>query len=154
MKIGLISDTHGLLRPEALAALAGVDALIHAGDVGDPAILDALAAVAPLHAIRGNIDTHGPCAALPDRLVVDLGGLRLLVVHALADVEAAPDADVVVYGHSHVPKLVSEGGRHWVNPGAAGKRRFQLPISVALLHIEAAGPRFEFINLLDERPLP
>jgi uncharacterized protein len=154
MKIGLLSDTHGLLRLEALAALAGVDAIVHAGDVGDPGILVALAEVAPLYAIRGNIDTQGPCAALPERLRLDFAGLRLLVVHALAEAGKDPDADIVVCGHSHIPKLAYEAGRHWVNPGAAGKRRFQLPISLALLHIAAGVPRFEFINLLDARPLP
>lgn len=154
MKIGLLSDTHGLLRPEALSALAGVDALIHAGDVGDPAILDALAAIAPVHAVRGNIDTHGPCAALPAHLTLELGGLRVLVTHVEADAGTAPDANVIVFGHSHMPKLVQRDGRHWVNPGAAGKRRFQLPILVAVMEVRANGPHFTFVNLLDTRPLP
>ncbi len=154
MKIGLLSDTHGLLRPEALTALAGVDALIHAGDVGDPAILDALAAIAPLHAVRGNIDTHGPCADLPTHLRLELGGLRVLVTHVEADAGSTPDADVIVFGHSHMPKLVLRDGRHWVNPGAAGKRRFQLPISVAVMEIRTDEPHFTFVNLLDARPLP
>lgn len=154
MKIGLISDTHGLLRPEALAALAGVDALVHAGDVGDPAILDALAAVAPLHAIRGNIDTQGPCAALPERLHLDLAGLRVLIVHARADAGADPDADVVVYGHSHMPACTQEGPCLWINPGAAGRRRFKLPISVAVLEVVDGRPHCTFINLLGEEALP
>ena len=140
-RVGLISDTHGLLRPEATAFLAGSDHIIHAGDVGHPAILDALAGLAPVTAIRGNVDTDAWAARLPDTTRVDLGGVTLYVLHDLKALDIAPHADgirVVVYGHSHKASVTERGGVLFVNPGSAGPRRFRLPISVAELLIEGA----------------
>ncbi len=138
MRVGVISDTHGLLRPEALAALHGVDHLIHAGDIGDPGILDDLRALAPLTAIRGNIDRSGPCAALPPTEAVELGGHLIYVVHALPDLDISPRAagvGAVIYGHSHKPAIDRKDGVLYLNPGSAGLRRFSLPLTVALLEI-------------------
>ncbi len=138
MRVGVISDTHGLLRPEALAALHGVDRLIHAGDIGDPHILQKLRAIAPLTAIRGNIDRSGPCAALPATEAVELDGHLLYVVHALPDLDISPRAagiGAVIYGHSHKPAIDRRDGVLYLNPGSAGPRRFSLPLTVALLQI-------------------
>ena len=138
LRIGLIADTHGLLRPEVLEYLAGCDHILHAGDIGDPAILEALAAIAPLTAVRGNND-HGAWAdALPARVSVTLGAVRVHVIHDIADVDfagAARDAHVVVCGHSHQPGVRMDGGVLLVNPGSAGRRRFKLPISAGELWI-------------------
>jgi putative phosphoesterase len=141
MTIGIISDTHGLLRNEALAALAGVDHILHAGDVGDPGILTALAAIAPVTAIRGNIDTHGACAELPPTEAVELGGKLFYLVHSVHDLDIDPIAagiDVVVSGHSHKPGAERRNGILYLNPGSAGPRRFKLPISVALVTLSHA----------------
>jgi uncharacterized protein len=136
MLIGVISDTHGLLRPEALTALAGVEHILHAGDVGDIAILAALRAIAPVTAIRGNIDTAGPCAELPATEMVELGGRTFYLVHAIEDLDISPKAagvDVVVFGHSHRPAVERRGEVLYLNPGSAGPRRFQLPVTLALV---------------------
>jgi len=151
MKIGVISDTHGLLRPEALQALAGVSHILHAGDVGDAAILDALAQVAPLTAIRGNIDRSGPCAALPATELVELGGTNFYLVHDVHDLDLDPVAasiGVVVSGHSH--KLAAEWrkGVLYLNPGSAGPRRFSLPVTIALVSFDEGAPRAEIVPLL------
>ncbi len=154
MVIGLISDTHGLLRPEALAALAGVDMILHAGDVGAPALLAGLEAIAPLHVVHGNND---PADAWPHTVQLTLEEVRVLMIHELAHVTAAmlaSEPQLIVFGHSHKPALYEKAGIHYLNPGAAGPRRFSLPISVAQLHVDGAMWRMEFINLLDERPLP
>jgi putative phosphoesterase len=138
MTIGIISDTHGLLRDEAIAALAGVDHILHAGDVGDPGILAALARIAPVTAIRGNIDTHGACAVLPATDVVELSGKLFYLVHSVYDLDIDPVAAgvaVVVSGHSHRPGIERRGNVLYLNPGSAGPRRFKLPISVALVSI-------------------
>lgn len=136
LRIGVISDTHNLLRPEARVALKGVDHIIHAGDICGPAVLEQLSAIAPVTAVRGNND-HGEWArALPHHVVVELGGVRVLVIHDKADV--APDAmqaDVIVTGHSHKPDIVRDGKVLHLNPGSAGPRRFRLPISLAFLEI-------------------
>lgn len=150
-KIGVISDTHGLLRPEAIIALSGVDAIVHAGDVGDPRILDELAKLAPTTAIRGNIDSSGPCAKLPAEEYVTLGGINLYLVHDRAKLSLDPAAagvQVVVFGHSHKPLLEERRGVLFFNPGAAGPRRFSLPITVGLLHIEGGRIRAEHVPLL------
>ena len=139
MLIGLISDTHGLLRPEALAALQGCERIIHAGDIGKPAVLDGLRALAPLEVIRGNIDTADWAQALPERLDLHIGGLRLHVLHDLKELSVDPVAagiDVVIAGHSHQPKIERRDGVLYINPGSAGPRRFRLPISLALLRLE------------------
>lgn len=150
MRIGLISDTHGLLRPEALAALRGCTRIIHAGDIGKAAVLDGLRALAPLDVIRGNIDTADWALALPERLDLRIGGLSLHVVHDLKQLDFDPvaaDVDVVVIGHSHQPKIERRDGVLYVNPGSAGPRRFKLPISLALLRLEDGVAQAELIRL-------
>jgi putative phosphoesterase len=139
MKIGIISDTHGLLRPEALEALAGVDHILHAGDVDNPDILDALRELAPVTAIRGNIDTHGPCADLPATDVVELAGKLFYLVHSEHWIDINPAAAgiaVVVSGHSHQPSIENRAGVFYLNPGSAGPRRFKLPVTVAIVEVE------------------
>ena len=139
MRIGLISDTHGLLRPEALDFLAGSDHIVHAGDVGDPAILDALAAIAPITAIRGNVDTDAWAARLPETTRVAIGDVTMYVLHDLAALDMKPHAHgirVVVYGHSHKPSVTERDGVLYVNPGSAGPRRFRLPITAAELLVD------------------
>lgn len=149
MHIGLLSDTHGLLRPEALAALAGSDALIHAGDIGGDEILDALAQLAPVYAIRGNNDL--PRGAASERLRLSLLGVSILVVHDLHELSTPYDADVVVCGHSHRPSVTEVGASLVVNPGSAGPRRFSLPVSVARLTLGDGPPRAE-LRVLDLAP--
>jgi uncharacterized protein len=132
--IGVISDTHGLLRPEALEALAGVDHILHAGDVGDRGILDRLRAIAPLTAIRGNVDVSGVCGALPATEAVELGGHLFYLVHSLSDLDIDPVAAgvaAVVSGHSHRAKVQIRHGVLYLNPGSAGPRRFDLPVTLA-----------------------
>ena len=136
MVIGVISDTHGLLRGEALTALAGVDHILHAGDVGDPGILDSLRLLAPLTAIRGNIDEHGPCSFLPDTEVVELGGSVFYLLHDGKKLDLDPTAAgfaAVICGHSHKPLIEWRKGALYFNPGSAGPRRFQLPITLGRL---------------------
>jgi hypothetical protein len=150
MKIGLISDTHGLLRTEALAALVGCDHLLHAGDIGKPEILDTLSRTTPLTAVRGNNDEGLAWASeLPERIELSLGGIGIYLTHQAADVPThLPNSvRVVVTGHSHKPLIEERDGRLWVNPGSAGPRRFRLPISVALLHIENGAVRAELVAL-------
>jgi len=150
MKIGLISDTHGLLRPQALEALRGCEQLIHAGDIGKPAILDDLRAIAPLTVVRGNNDQDDAWAGdVPYVAVLRVGGVGIYVTHIPADVpQALPDdIQVVVVGHSHKPLVEHRDGVLFINPGSAGPRRFKLPISVALLHIDDDGVRAELIEL-------
>lgn len=147
--IGVISDTHGLLRPEALNALRGATHILHAGDVGDIAILDSLRAIAPVTAIRGNIDTSGPAAQLPATEAIELNGRLIYMLHSLADLDLKPEAAgfaVVVFGHSHKPVVESRNGVLYLNPGSAGPRRFKLPISIAHLYLDGA-PRAEIIML-------
>ncbi len=151
MKIGVIADTHGLLRPEVLPAFAGVEHILHAGDVGDPMILDRLSEVAPVTAIRGNIDRTGPCAALPAEEYATLGGVNLYMlhdVHTLALDPGAAGMQVVVSGHSHKPLLEERKGVLFFNPGAAGARRFALPVTVGFLHVEDGAVRAEHFSLL------
>ncbi len=150
MRIGLISDTHGLLRPEALAALQGCAQIIHAGDIGKPQVLDGLRATAPLEAIRGNIDTAEWAQVLPERLDLRIGGLTLHVLHDLKQLDIDPLAagvDVVIAGHSHKPKVERRDGVLYVNPGSAGPRRFSLPISLALLELNDGDAQVELISL-------
>ncbi len=139
MIIGVISDTHGLLRPGALAALQGCDYIIHAGDIGDPPILDKLAAIAPLTAVLGNID-HGAWAnKIPTTNVLEVGEISIYVLHNLQELDLKPEAAkfaAVVYGHSHVPKQEWKNGVLYFNPGSAGPRRFRLPVSVGRLRIK------------------
>ena len=134
--IGVISDTHGLLRPEALSALAGSRHIVHAGDIGDPAVLEALARIAPVTAVRGNND-KGPWAmTLRETELVEIADTRIYVIHDLAQLDidpAAEDIAVVIAGHSHRPAQRMEGGVLYLNPGSAGPRRFSLPVTVARL---------------------
>ncbi|RRU96012.1 metallophosphoesterase [Stutzerimonas xanthomarina] len=150
MRIGLISDTHGLLRPEALAALQGCAQIIHAGDIGKPQVLDGLRAIAPLEAIRGNIDIADWALELPERLDLRIGGLSLHVLHDLKQLDIDPLAagiDVVIAGHSHKPKVERRNGVLYINPGSAGPRRFSLPISLALLELNDGDAQVELISL-------
>ena len=139
VRVGLISDTHGLLRPEALALLRGCDHIVHGGDVGGSAILDALREIAPLTAVRGNNDKGAWADALAETEQIELGGVRLYVIHDLATIDVDPRAsgiDVVVSGHSHRPVVERRDGVLYVNPGSAGRRRFRLPIALAEMTIE------------------
>jgi uncharacterized protein len=150
MLIGVISDTHGLLRPEALEALRGSDAIIHAGDVGDPAILDRLAEVAQVTAVRGNVD-HGSWARkVPETNVLEIGGVSIYVLHILDRLDLKPEAagfSAVIYGHSHVPKQKMNNGVLYFNPGSAGPKRFDLPVSVGRLTITNGTLAGELIEL-------
>lgn len=151
MLVGVVSDTHGLLREEVLPALAGVDHILHAGDVGNPAILEALRTVAPVTAIRGNIDIHGDCANLPATEMIELAGCWIYMLHSVADLDLDPVAAgvrVVVSGHSHQPSITERRGVLYLNPGSCGPRRFSLPVSIALLRIFAASMRAEIVPLL------
>lgn len=152
MKIGIISDTHGLLRPEALVALEGCEQLIHAGDIGKPQILEQLAALAPLHVVRGNNDIKAPWAAgIADHLRLDLNGWQALLVHDIADVPPLLDDDVrlVITGHSHKPSIAWRGECLYLNPGSAGPRRFKLPVTVAVLAALPTGLVPQLVNLLE-----
>jgi hypothetical protein len=151
MRVGLISDTHGLLRPEALAALAGVEAIIHGGDIGGPEVLASLAALAPVHAVRGNNDIGPWAEKLPATLVLALGGVRIEVVHDVKGLSIGSGAarpQVVVSGHSHEPGVVEREGILFVNPGSAGPRRFKLPVTVGYLTIVNGSAEAELRNLL------
>lgn len=142
MRIGLISDTHGLLRPEALAALQGCDHIVHAGDIGDAGILQALAVIAPVTAVRGNNDEGAWAQDLPETQRLTLAGVTLYVIHDIGTLPIDPAAagvQVVVYGHSHRPVVETRGGVLYVNPGSAGRRRFSLPIAVGELTLEPDG---------------
>lgn len=149
--IGLISDTHGLMRAEALRALAGVDQIIHAGDVGGPEVLEALAGIAPVTAVRGNNDTSPWGRTLPHTAEVVLEQAKLFVIHDLHDLAIRPAEagyGAVVSGHTHRALAQERDGVLFVNPGAAGPRRFRLPVTLALLHIDGEALRVEHIKLL------
>ena len=151
MRIGVISDTHGLLRNEAVAALQGVDHILHAGDVGDFSIVDALKKIAPVTAIRGNVDIHGDCAKLPATEAVELGGKLFYLVHSVYDLDLKPEAAgiaCVVSGHSHKPEIAERNGVLYLNPGSAGPRRFSLPVSLAHVLIQDGTIRTELVELL------
>ncbi|WP_250513057.1 metallophosphoesterase family protein [Caballeronia sp. INDeC2] len=136
MRIGVISDTHNLVRPEALDALRNCAHIIHAGDICKHGVLDALASLAPLTVVRGNNDVGDDVVRLPEHARIELGGATIHVVHDIADVPKQLDGiDVVVTGHSHKPLVERRGGVLFVNPGSAGPRRFKLPITLALLDI-------------------
>jgi len=142
MKIGVLSDTHGLLRPEVAPALAGVDRILHLGDVGKPSILKDLAKIAPLTAIRGNVDREGPCSQLPETEVLLLEGRYIYMLHDLATLHLVPAAAkfaAVLFGHSHVPNFYRKKGVLYFNPGSCGPRRFGLPVTVGLLTIGQDG---------------
>jgi putative phosphoesterase len=147
-RVALVSDTHGLLRPEAVRALKGAERILHMGDVGDPDVLAGLSAVAPVTAVRGNVD-HGAWAhALPATAFVEAFGASLLLLHNLAGLDVDPAAAgiaMVLYGHTHVPKEETRGGVRYVNPGSIGPRRFHLPVSLAFLRDDLS---VEFVTLV------
>jgi uncharacterized protein len=150
MRIGLVSDTHNLVRPATLDALRGVDHIIHAGDICRFDVLDALAPLAPLTVVRGNNDTGEGVAHLPEHVRIELGGATIHVVHDIADVPKTLDGiDVVVTGHSHKPLVERRNGVLFVNPGSAGPRRFKLPISLALLDIDKGHVDARIIQLVE-----
>lgn len=142
MKIGVLSDTHGLLRPEVAPALARVDRILHLGDVGKASILNELEKIAPVTAIRGNVDTQGPCSELPETDVVLIAGRYVYMLHDLKTLHLDPAAGkfaAVLYGHTHVPNFHKKKGVLYFNPGSCGPRRFQLPVTVGLLTVDEDG---------------
>lgn len=151
MKIlGLISDTHGLLREEAVRALCGSDLILHAGDVGAPEIIDTLKTIAPVVAVRGNVDTDKWGQTLPFTEVIQVGSVMIYVLHILQDLDVNPAAAgfrIVVSGHSHKPGQTEKDGVLYINPGSAGPRRFYLPATVARLDLEVRPWKVEFIDL-------
>ena len=150
MRIGVISDTHGLLRPEALGALRGVDRILHAGDVGGPEILDRLRELAPVTAVRGNVDREPWAAALAGTEVLEVDGISIYLLHNLDQLDLKPEAAgfrIVIYGHSHRPEIEEKNCVLYFNPGSAGPRRFQLPVSVGVLEIKDGSIRVRVINL-------
>jgi hypothetical protein len=151
MLIGIISDTHGLLRPEAIEALRGSEHIIHAGDVGAPEILDELGTIAPVTAVRGNIDRASWAQKLPETEVLEVGEVSIYVLHDLAQMDLKPKAAgfaAVVSGHSHIPKQETRDGILYFNPGSAGPRRFKLPASVGRLIVVNGKIRGEILPLL------
>ena len=152
LRIGLISDTHGLLRPEALAFLAGCDHIVHGGDIGNPGILERLGELAPLTVVRGNNDREAWARAIPVSARLDLGGISVYAIHDLKELDIDPVAAgvrVVVAGHTHRPSRVERAGVLYVNPGSAGRRRFSLPISAAELVIEGDSVQARIVTLVD-----
>jgi putative phosphoesterase len=140
LRVGVISDTHGLLRPEATAFLRGCDHIVHGGDIGGPEILKQLAALAPVSAVRGNNDTQPWAASLPDTRLLQLAGVGVYIIHDLGELEIEPrtaGVRVIISGHSHQPCVRERDGIIYLNPGSAGPRRFKLPISVAEMRIVA-----------------
>jgi putative phosphoesterase len=150
-RIGVISDTHGLLRPEAVKALQGVELIIHAGDIGAPEVLAELARLAPVYAVRGNTDRGGWAADLPLTRVVEVGGLQLFVLHELFCLDLDPAAAglaAVIFGHTHEPHLERRNGVLFLNPGSAGPRRFTLPVTLTCLEIRQAALHAEVMRLV------
>ena len=143
MKLGVVSDTHGLLRPEVAPALEGVEYILHLGDVGNPAILKSLKEIAPVTAIRGNVDRTGPCSKLPETEVLLFEGHYIYLLHDIGTLHLDPAAarfSVVLYGHSHKPNISQRKGVLYFNPGSCGSRRFELPVSVGLLTLNRGVP--------------
>jgi putative phosphoesterase len=152
MKLGIVSDTHGLLRPEVAPALAGVEIILHLGDVGKISILTELAKIAPVAAIRGNIDRDGPCSELPETDVVLVEGRYVYMLHDLGTLHLDPAAGkfaAVLFGHSHVPNFYRRKGVLYFNPGSCGPRRFELPVTVGRLTVHSDGEfKAEIVPLL------
>lgn len=150
IRIGVISDTHNLVRPEALHALRGCEHIIHAGDICNPAVLDALNALAPVTAVRGNNDSGVQIDDLPEAVTLRLGETSIHVVHDIADVPRRLDGiDVVITGHSHKPLVERRGATLFVNPGSAGPRRFKLPITLGIMVIESGEVKVEIVTLVE-----
>jgi len=151
MIIGVISDTHGLLSPEALAALQGSEHIIHAGDIGDAAILDRLREIAPITAIRGNVDRDAWANSLPNTNALEIGGITIYVIHNLQELDLKPEAAgfaAVIYGHTHIPKSEIKNGVLFFNPGSAGPKRFRLPVTLGKLQIRNLRLRAEIVQLV------
>jgi len=149
--IGVISDTHGLLRPEAIAALEGSRYIVHGGDVGDESILRTLEAIAPVTVVRGNTDYESWAKRLPRTAVLEVAGVRIYAVHDIDELDIDPPTagvDVVVFGHSHRPGIEYRDRVMYLNPGSAGPRRFNLPVSIAQLTIEDRGAKAEIIEIV------
>ncbi|HZT47574.1 MAG TPA: metallophosphoesterase family protein [Hyphomicrobiaceae bacterium] len=150
MLVGIISDTHGLLRPEALTALQGSDLILHAGDVGKPEVLERLGGIAPTFAVRGNIDKGAWAAALPATARVEVGESLFWMLHDIADLDRDPAAAglaAVVFGHSHTPSVETRDGVLYINPGSAGPRRFRLPVTVARARVTGRRIRPHIVEL-------
>lgn len=148
--VGVISDTHGLVRPEAVSELRGSELIVHAGDIGRPEVLDELRKIAPVVAVRGNTDRGTWAEALPATAVLEAGGLSLYVLHDLNELDLDPGAaefKAVITGHSHQPKIEEKNGVMFVNPGSAGPRRFSLPVTLARLHIRDGNLDAEIVEL-------
>jgi len=153
-KIGLISDTHGLLRDEAFEALRGSGLILHAGDVGNPEILEELRKIAPVIAVRGNVDAAPWAQALPERAVAEAGSVLIYVLHDVKALDLNPAASgfhIVVSGHSHKPGKTERDGVLYINPGSAGPRRFQLPVTVAVLRLGQTPWKIDFVDLEQSR---
>jgi putative phosphoesterase len=151
MFIGVISDTHGLLRPEAVDVLRGAKHIIHAGDIGDPAILDRLSEIAPVTAVRGNVDREAWSKNIPETNLLEVDGVSIYILHILENLDLKPKASgfgAVIYGHSHVPKQEMKDGVLYFNPGSVGPRRFQLPVTVGKLIVQDGKIRAEIVQLL------
>jgi len=149
-RIGLISDTHGLLREEALEALRGSELILHAGDVGKVEILEALRKLAPVVAVRGNVDTQEWARELPVTAIAEAGAIRIYMLHDVKELDLNPESagfQIVVSGHSHQPGQTERGGVWYINPGSAGPRRFQLQVTIALLNVGEEPWRLEFVDL-------
>jgi putative phosphoesterase len=150
MVIGVISDTHGLLRPEAVAALRGSEYILHGGDIDSPEVLFELSKIAPVTAVRGNVDPEEWPSKLSQTEMVELGGVGIYIIHDLSRLDLKPEAAgirVVVYGHSHQPKIEERNGVLYFNPGSPGPKRFNLPVSVGRLYVESGQVRAELIEL-------
>jgi uncharacterized protein len=149
-RIGVISDTHGLLRPEAVKAITGVELIIHAGDIGNSQVLDSLNKIAPVHAVRGNTDRGGWAKYLPYNRVVEVGGLLIYVLHELFTLDLDPAVAgfaAVIYGHSHRPHMERKKGVLYLNPGSAGPRRFTLPVTLGRLKVQNNTLSSELVEL-------
>jgi uncharacterized protein len=150
MLVGIISDTHGLLRPEALQALTGVDVIVHAGDVGQPEVLSQLKRIAPVFAVRGNVDTQAWAQELPLKAVVEVDGASFYVLHDLQELDLRPETvkfDFVISGHTHKVEQSERQGVLYLNPGSAGPRRFHLPVTLALLNLAKKPWKAEIVEL-------
>lgn len=160
LRLGVISDTHGLLRPEALRRLQGCDHLIHGGDIGGPEILESLTAIAPLTVVRGNNDREPWAASIPEQCDITLAGCRIIVIHDLSQLDLSSFAagrapvDLVVSGHSHQPSIRREDGIRYLNPGSAGPRRFRLPVTLALVRLRAGECSVRIVPLLPDALMP
>ena len=150
MRVGVISDTHGLMRPQALEALQGCEALLHAGDIGSPQVIDALQSLAPVTCVRGNNDVEAWAKRIPESTTIEIEGVRIHLLHDLNELTLEPDVErvsVIVSGHSHRPTVETRAGVLYFNPGSAGPRQFKLPIAVGVLEIADGVVRGHILQL-------